>query len=76
MTLLELSPAYRDSAAALRCRIARLRALERSADAAESFALRRRIAALTPLLAQARELAALTAQYYDRGYYRDEKYTV
>ena len=42
----------------------------------ESRALRRRIAELTPLLQETRELAALTARYYDRSYHRHERYTI
>ena len=36
----------------------------------------RRIAELTPLLQETRELAALTAHYYDRSYHRHERYTL
>ena len=64
MTLLEMSAVYADSAAALRLRIAELRAL------------RARIAALDPLLREARALAELTAHYYDRSYRKHEKYTL
>ena len=60
MTLLEMSAVYADSAAALRLRIAELRAL------------RARIAALDPLLREARALAELTAHYYDRSYHKHE----
>ena len=38
--------------------------------------LRRRITELTPLLQETRELAALTAHYYDRSYHRHERYTL
>jgi UDP-N-acetyl-D-mannosaminuronate dehydrogenase len=38
--------------------------------------LERRIRDLQPLLRQSRELAELTARYYERGYHRSEKYTV
>ena len=31
---------------------------------------------LTPLLQETRELAALTAHYYDRSYHRHERYTL
>lgn len=34
------------------------------------------LAELTPILTQMNELAELTAHYYDRGYWRSEKYTV
>ena len=38
--------------------------------------LQRRITELTPLLQETRELAALTAHYYDRSYHRHERYTL
>ena len=66
-----------ESAAALRQRIAELRQSAREQeDEAERYALRRRIAELTPLLQETRELAALTARYYDRSYHRHERYTI
>lgn len=76
MTLLEMSASYRDSAAAIHGRITELRLLERAqADPEAAFRLRRRIDELTPLWREARELAALTAHYYDRGYHKHEAYT-
>ena len=45
-------------------------------DPEEIWRYKRRIAELTPMLTQMNELAELTAHYYDRGYYRNEKYTV
>ena len=77
MTLMELSVQYEDSAAAIRGRIAQLRIAEQEqtdADAARS--LRLRIEALVPLLREARELAVLTAHYYDRSYHKHERYTL
>lgn len=77
MTLAEMSGLYAESAAALRQRIAELRQSAREQeDEAERYALRRRIAELTPLLQETRELAALTARYYDRSYHRHERYTI
>ena len=77
MTLAELSEGYEASAALLRARLAQLRRLaEKAEDAEELWHLKRRIAELTPMLTQMNELADLTAHYYDRGYYRSEKYTV
>ncbi len=76
MTLLEMSASYRDSAAAIHGRIVELRLLERAQEDPEAaFRLRRRIDELTPLWREARELAALTAHYYDRGYHKRETYT-
>ena len=77
MTLAEMSRLYTESAAAIRQRIAELRRSAREQDSEEeSRALRRRIAELTPLLQETRELAALTARYYDRSYHRHERYTI
>ncbi|MCI9644458.1 MAG: hypothetical protein HFF97_07000 [Oscillibacter sp.] len=67
MTLLEMSASYRSSAAAIHGRIVELRGQERAqADPEAAFRLRRRIDELTPLWREARELADLTAHYYDR----------
>ena len=77
MTLLEMSASYRSSAAAIHGRIVELRGQERAqADPEAAFRLRRRIDELTPLWREARELAALTAHYYDRSYHKHEKYTL
>ncbi len=77
MTLLELSQCYEDAAVPLRSRLRELRfALAKAEDPEEIWHLKRRIAELTPMLTQMNELAELTAHYYDRGYYRNEKYTV
>ena len=77
MTLAELSAGYEASAALLRARLAQLRRLaDKAEDTEELWHLKRRIAELTPMLTQMNELAELTAHYYDRGYYRSEKYTV
>ena len=45
-------------------------------DPEELWRLRHRMAVLTPILTQLNELAELTAHYYERGYWRSEKYTV
>lgn len=77
MTLAELSPAYQEAAALLRARLRMLRQeLARETDPERVWHLKRRIAELTPILTQMNELAELTAHYYDRGYYRSEKYTL
>ena len=77
MTLAELSAGYEASAALLRARLAQLRRMAaRTEDAEELWHLKRRMAELSPILTQMNELAELTAHYYDRGYYRSEKYTV
>lgn len=77
MTLCELSRCYEQAAVPLRDRLRELRqALARSEDPDEIWHLKRRIAELTPMLTQMNELADLTAHYYERGYYRNEKYTL
>lgn len=77
MSLAELSPGYEASARLLRQRMKELRsALRQTDDPEEKWQLQRRIAELTPILTQMNELAELTAHYYDRGYWRNEKYTV
>ena len=77
MTLLEMSALYAESAAALRRRIGELRQAARELkDEEDRRLLQRRITELTPLLQETRELAALTAQYYDRSYHRHERYTL
>ena len=77
MTLAELSVCYEAAAVPLRARLRLLRqTLARTEDPEEIWHLKRRIAELTPMLTQMNELAELTAHYYDRGYYRSEKYTV
>ena len=77
MTLAELSPAYEESARLLRQRMKELRSsIQETDDPEEKWHLQRRLAELTPLLTQMNELAELTAHYYDRGFWRNEKYTV
>ena len=77
MTLPELSLCYEAAAVPLRRRLHELRCLLAAArDPEEIWHLKRRIAELTPMLTQMNELAELTAHYYDRGYYRSEKYTL
>lgn len=77
MTLLELSRGYEEAAAPLRSRLRELRlALEQARDPEEIWHLKRRIGELTPMLTEMNELAELTARYYERGFWRSEKYTV
>ncbi len=77
MTLQELSRDYEAAAVLLRARLRQLRMeLGRAGDAEEIWHLKRRIAELTPMLTQMNELKELTEHYYDRGYYRNEKYTL
>lgn len=77
MTLKEISQGYREAAIPLRSRLRQLRtALKSARDPEEIWHLKRRIAELTPMLTQLNELAELTEHYYERGYYRSEKYTL
>lgn len=77
MNLLELSKAYDASASLLRRRIWELRMeLSCTRDPQQRWHIKQRIAELTPILTQMNELADLTAHYYERGYWRNEKYTV
>ncbi len=77
MTLAELSPMYEAAAVHLRLRLRQLRLmLAQTEDPEEIFHIKRRIQELTPMLTQMNELAELTAHYYDRGYWRSEKYTL
>ena len=77
MTLEELSHCYEEAAVPLRARLRQLRQmLAEAEDPEEIWHIKRRIAELTPMLTQMNELAELTAHYYDRGYYRNEKYTL
>ena len=77
MTLEELSRCYEEAAVPLRARLRQLRMMLADADDPEEvWHIKRRIGELTPMLTQMNELAELTAHYYDRGYYRSEKYTV
>lgn len=77
MKLEELSKDYEAAAQLLRQRLHLLRQqLAMATDPEDIFHLKRRIYELTPMLTQMNELAELTAHYYDRGYYRNEKYTI
>ena len=77
MTLEELSLCYEEAAVPLRNRLRELRILlTQTTDPEEIWHIKRRIAELTPMLTQMNELAELTARYYERGYWRNEKYTL
>ena len=77
MTLAQLSKEYEAAAVPLRRRLSQLRRqLKEETDPEMLWHLQRRIAELTPMLTQMNELAELTARYYERGYYRNKKYTL
>lgn len=77
MRLCELTAGYVAAAAPLRLRLRELRRQVRETDdPRRRAALRHEIATLSGILTQCRELAELTAHYYERSYYRNEKYTL
>lgn len=76
MTLYQMSFVYREDALRFRMRITVLREQAKAAPTKEERErLKRRILELQQLQRQSRELAELTRHYYERGYYRNEKYT-
>ena len=77
MTLKEISVCYREAAAPLSARLRQLRReLEGQTELEKVWHIKRRIAELTPILTQMNDLAELTEHYYDRGYRRDDRYTL
>lgn len=77
MKLAELSPLYEDSARRIQDRMEELKLRLRTTDDPEcARELHRRLAELHPLLRQCRQLARLTAHYYDRSYHRYEHFTL
>lgn len=75
MTLRELSVEYRAQAQMLQARIRQLEAqIEQEEE--EFGQLQARIRMLSTMQRQARELALLTERYYDKGFYRNGKYTI
>ena len=76
MTLYQMSYVYREDALRFRMRITVLREQAKAAEGEDKLRLKRRILEPQQLLRQSRELADLTRHYYERGYYRNEKYTL
>ena len=76
MTLYEMSFVYREDAMRLRLRITVLREQAKAAQGEDKLRLKQRILELQQLLRQSNELADLTGHYYERGYYRNEKYSL
>lgn len=75
MTLTELAPEYRRSAAALRVRIAALTLLlEQTDNDWERALLTDRIRMLTAMWRDTRDVAVCLEHYYDRGYCRNVRY--
>lgn len=76
MTLLELSVGYREQAAILKGRIIQLRGTYPALDQDERIRMDVRLQMLNAMWREARDLAVLCERYYDRGYRRNERYTI
>lgn len=77
MTLLELSKEYRAQSEVLRDRILELQLLwSKSRNEKLRDALAERIRILTVMRREAREIAVICERYYERGYRRNERYTL
>lgn len=77
MLLSEMSLDYKRDQLAFHSRIKELRAAAKAeTDPRRAAALEARARDLEPLRREARELEDLTARYYERGYYRNEQYTL
>lgn len=76
MKLDELSVQYRDQYNVLQERIAYLNVLSSQAVGRDLDMLGHRIEMLTAMKKEAGQLAALTGRYYERGYRRNEKYSL
>lgn len=77
MTLQQLSAQYTDSAMAIHWRIHELsEAIKTCDDPQEVHRLHRRINDLRPLERQTKEVAKLTAHYYDRRYHPYAQYSL
>ncbi len=75
MTLRQISQEYRLAQAPIRERLRLLRQQEKTEkDPQKLFWIRRRKQMLSTMLQELRDLAELTEHYYERGYYRNEKY--
>ena len=77
MTLREMSVEYRAQAQALRGRMQELeKAWKQTKDPAERANSEGRIWTLEVLWRETRDQAVLLERYYERGYHRNEKYTL
>ena len=75
MTLRQISQEYRLAQAPIRERLRLLQQQEKTEkDPQKLFWIRRRKQMLSTMLQELRDLAELTEHYYERGYYRNEKY--
>lgn len=77
MTLAEMSEAYRTQSQILDGRIRLLTAIEKGLeDEREQCLIRGRIDMLAKMRREAQELALVTGRYYERGYRRNERYSL
>ena len=77
MTMKEMAPLCREQVRVLKAHIRDLRReKQETADEEARFVLETRIQALYPIVREMEELADHLEHYYDRGYCRNEKYTV
>ncbi len=77
MTMQELSKEYRRESDALRERILELQLLwSQCRNKRLRSALAERIRQLTAMRRDVRDVAVLLEHYYDRGYRRNERYTI
>lgn len=77
MTLVEMSELYRRQSQILDGRIRLLTALEKGLeDEKEQCLMRSRIDMLVKMRREAQELALVTGRYYERGYRRNERYSL
>ena len=77
MTMQELSVGYRAQAQGLKERIGELKAIRRNTlSNKDKLYLDQRIYLLQVMWREARDLAVLTERYYERGYRRNERYTL
>lgn len=76
MTLREIAVEYRKEADRFRLRVRELRLERRTADPKDRFYLDRRIAEMTSIQREMREISNLLEHYYERGYKRNGKYSL
>lgn len=75
MTLAELAVSYRDQADALRHRIQLVEELP-ARDAEERLLKAERLRVLEAMRRDVRDVAVICERYYERGYRRNERYTI
>lgn len=77
MLLSEMSLEYKRAQLTFHARSSLMRAEARTEpNPRRVAALQARVKDLEPLCREARELAELTGRYYERGYYKNEKYSL